>query len=180
VSNEGDGYIEPMVRYRRFVDEEEQFAVSGVGYGTHASGGERQASYEATRVGGEVTGDMRLTPISKWFELHVFGTLALLGLFADGSYCLDANGKYGVDCPEPGDPPGQRVHAEVSSLFPAASGGLAVDIAHHLDSFFHGGRIALMAGGGTMPHVVGGEHTGTKFYAAGGLTATIGFGGTGP
>lgn len=177
VVGESDGYIEPMIRYRRFIDDDQQFALSGVGHATHASASERDASYSATRAGAEVTGDVRLTPISKWFELHAFGTLALMGLFADGDYCIDANGKYGIDCPEPGDPPGQRVHAEVSSFFPAASGGLALDIAHHLDSFFHGGRVALMAGGGTMPHVVGGEPSGTKFYGAFGLTATVGFGG---
>lgn len=173
---DGDGYIEPMLRYRRHIDEEERFALSGVGYGTHASGSAREASYDATRVGLELTGDARLTPVSKWFELHVFATLGLLGLFAEGSYCIDAAGKYGVDCPEPGDPGGTLVDAEASGFFPAAAGGLALDVAHHLDSAFHGGRVALMGGGGTMPHVVGAEHTGTKFYGALGLTATVAFG----
>ncbi len=177
IARDGDGYIEPMVRYRRYIDDEKQFALSGVAHAAHAEGSERQASYEATRAGLEVTADARLTPISNCFELHVLGTIGLMGLFAEGSYCLDSAGEYGVDCPEPGDPPGLRADAEVNSLHPAAVGGLAVDIAHHLDSFFRGGRVALMAGGGTMPHVVGGEHTGTKFYGALGLTATIGFGG---
>jgi hypothetical protein len=99
-----------------------------------------------------------------------------MGLFADGDYCLDQNGKYGIDCPEPGDPPGQRVHADIAGLFPAASGGVALDIARHLESIFHGGRITLMAGGGTLPHVVGGERTGTKFYGAAGLTALVALG----
>lgn len=172
----GDGYVEPMLRYRGFVDDEERFAASVVGYGAHASGAERRASYQATRAGLELSADVRLTPSRSWFELHAFATVGALGLFADGHYCLDAEGKYGVDCPEPGDPPGLETDAEVDGLFPTAAGGVALDIARHLDSVFHGGRIALMGGGGTMPRVVGGEQTGTQFYAAGGLTATLSFG----
>jgi hypothetical protein len=172
----GDGFIEPMLRYRRFVDEEKRFGAAATLHGASASGAERGASYSATRAGLELAGDVRLTPISNWFELHLVGTLGLLALFAEGSYCLDTNGKYAIDCPDPGDPQAERADAEVNAFFPAASGGMALDIARHLDSVFHGGRITLMAAGGAMPHVVGGEHTGSKFYGSAGLLAELSFG----
>jgi hypothetical protein len=177
IASEGsDSYVEPMLRYRTFVDEDKRFTASAVGYAAHAEGSERGASYDATRAGLELSADARLTPISKWFELHVVATLGVLGIFADGTYCIDAAGKYGVDCPESAAPIGPTVDAEVSSLFPTAAGGLALDVARHMDSAFHGGRITVMGGGGTMPRVVGGEHTGNQFYGSLGLTAMIAFG----
>jgi hypothetical protein len=172
----GDGYVEPMLRYRRFVDDDQQFAAAATAHGAYASGGERNASYEATRAGLELAFDARLTPISNWVELHIVGTLGAFALFADGNYCLDTQGKYGSDCPEPGDPPVERVRAEANGLFPAVSGGVALDVARHLESVFHGGRVTAMAAGGTMPHVVAGQHTGTKFYGSAGLLAEISFG----
>lgn len=176
VSSEGsDSYVEPMLRYRTFLDSDRRFAASAVGYAAHAEGSERGASYEATRAGLELSADARLTPISNWFELHVVATLGLLGVFADGRYCLDAAGEHGIDCPEPPATP-VLTDAEVNAVFPAAAGGLALDIARHLDSAFHGGRITVMGGGGTMPRVVGGEHTGNQFYGSLGLTAMIAFG----
>jgi hypothetical protein len=172
----GDGYVEPMLRYRRFLDDEKRFGAAATAHGAYASGGERHASYEATRAGLELSADARLTPISNWLELHVVGSLGAFALFADGNYCLDENRRYGQDCPENAADPANRVSAEVNGFFPAVSGGIALDVARHLESAFHGGRVTALAAGGSMPHVVGGEHTGTKFYGSIGLTAEIAFG----
>jgi hypothetical protein len=172
----GDDFVEPMLRYRGFLDGEERFAASVVAHAAYASGQERSASYEATRAGLELTADARLTPKNKWFELHVLASIALLGLDASGRYCLDAQGKYGVDCPEPPDPIDNITDATVEGIFPAAVGGVAIDLGRHLDSIFHGGRITLMGGGGSMPRIVGGQQQGTQLFTAAGLTATLSVG----
>src|SRR5439155_5916588 len=65
------GYPEPMLGYRTFVDPDNRIAVSAVGYATHGSGSSKGASYAATRGGAEGGVDLRATPESKWFELHV-------------------------------------------------------------------------------------------------------------
>ena len=176
VGQSSDGYLEPMLRYRRFVDAERRFAASFVGYGAYASGEERGASFSAVRAGLEATADVRITDESKWLELHAVASLGALGLFADGHYCIDRNGRYGIDCPEPGSPPGPEVDPTLRSVFPAGAAGIAIDVARHLESVFHGGRITLMGGGGTLPHMVGGVRDGTRFYASGGLTASLSFG----
>ena len=177
IGQSSDGYLEPMLRYRQFVDDDKRFAASFVAYGAYASGDERGASFTAVRAGLEATADVRITEESRWLELHAIVTLGALGLFADGHYCIDRNGRYGIDCPEPGSPPGPEVDPTLRSVFPTGAAGIALDVARHLESVFHGGRITLMGGGGTLPHMVGGVRDGTRFYASGGATATLAFGG---
>jgi hypothetical protein len=55
-------------------------------------------------------------------------------------------------------------------------GSIAIDIGRRLKGEFHGGRLALMGGGGTLPRVVGGQQEGAKPYGAAGLSLTVGFG----
>jgi hypothetical protein len=166
---------EPMIGYRTFVEDSQELAISGVGYGTYAAGENRGASYSAVRAGLEAGADFRLTPISKWFELHLLVTASLTGLSAHGEYCLDERGEFGVDCPEPPDP-ATRTTADATGFYPSASGGAAVDFARHLDSFFHGGRLTLAGAAGTMPRVVSGEQQSATAYAAGQLLLSLGFG----
>ena len=167
------GYPEPMLGYRTFVDGDKRIAVSAVGYATHGSGSAKSASYSATRGGAEAGIDFRATPESKWFELHLMGGASLTGLSAEGVYCVDAQGIYGVDCPDM-MPSFQR--ATAGGVYPAATGGISVDMGRHFNGEFHGGRVELLVGGGTAPHVTSGVQESARSYASAGLALSVGFG----
>jgi hypothetical protein len=167
------GYPEPMLGYRAFVDADDRIAVSAVGFATHGSGSVKGASYAATRGGAEGGIDLRATPESKWFELHVLGGASLTGIRAEGTYCVDAEGAYGVDCP---DMMPKFQHAGVGGFYSAATGGIAVDMGRHLSGEFHGGRVELLIGGGTMPRVTGGVQQSAQSFASAGLALSLGFG----
>jgi len=166
------GYPEPMLGYRTRLGEERRLALGGLLYGTHASGESERASYEAWRGGGEVGADFRITPESHWLELHVFGSAALTALSAEGEYCLDADLRYGVDCNEMLLP----VSAEARGFYPSFDAGLGFEVARHLSSVFHGVRLDLQIGAGTMPTVVGAEQTSARTYAAVGGGLSVGLG----
>jgi hypothetical protein len=167
------GYPEPMVGYRTFVDGDKRIAVNAVGYATHGSGSARGASYSATRGGAEAGIDLRATPESKWFELHLRAAGSLTGLSAEGTYCVDADGVYGVDCPETMP---RYQHATAGGVYPAATGGVSFDVGRHLNGEFHGGRLELLVGGGTMPRVASGAQEGAHSFASAGFALSVGFG----
>jgi hypothetical protein len=167
------GYPEPMLGYRTFVDADNRIAVSAIGFATHGSGSARGASYSATRGGAEGGIDLRATPESKWFELHVLGGASLTGLSAEGTYCVDAQSTYGVDCP---DMMPKFQHATAGGFYPAATGGIAIDMGRHFNGEFHGGRVELLIGGGTMPRVTGGVQQSAQTFASAGLALSVGFG----
>jgi len=176
---ENGGYPEPMLRYRTYVGSHEVFALGGVVYGGYGHGKDREASYEVTRGGAELGFDVRATPKSSWAEVHIAGSLGFTGLDANGDYCLDANGRWGVDCPKPPDT-GLRTHAEASGFYPSAAGAIALDLARHLHGVLHGGRIALHGAVGRMPRVEYGEQISAKTYTAAGLSVTLGLGAVEP
>ena len=165
---------EPMLGYRRTLGD--RFSLGIVGYGTRASGDNNGASYDATRLGVEVSADVRVTPVNRWAELHVAGGLAATGLLVDGSYCLDSENKYGVDCPEEGDPGSNMVDASASGLYPSGYLAAVLAFGQHTGSYFHGGRLMLQAAAGTMPTVIGGVQEDAAVYAALGLSLSLGFG----
>jgi hypothetical protein len=167
------GYPEPMLGYRTYIGADHRLAVSAVGYAAHGSGSRSNASYSATRGGAEAGVDFRLTPEYQWFEIHLAAAASLTGVSAKGTYCVDSSRRYGVDCPDPPDP---RIDASAGGLYPAGVATVAIDVGRRLRGEFHGGRIALTGGGGTMPRVVGGQQEGARPYAAAGLSLTIGFG----
>jgi hypothetical protein len=167
------GYPEPMLGYRTFVDEDKRLAVAAVGYATHASGSAKSASYEATRGGAEAGLDFRATPESKWFEVHLLAGASMTGLKAEGTYCVDAEGAYGVDCP---DTMRTFQHATAGGFYPAATGGVTFDVGRHFNGEFHGGRVELLVGGGTMPKVVSGTQESARSFASAGLAVSLGFG----
>jgi hypothetical protein len=171
--SENGGYGEPMVGYRTFVDENHRLSAGAVAYGIHASGSAKQASYAATRGGVEAGLDVQPFPENSWFEPHLLAAASLTGLSASGDYCVDAEGQFGIDCP---DMSPRVAHATAGGLYPSVTAGVAIDLARHLDLAFHGGRIALMAGAGTMPAVVAAQQTRAQLYGAAGLTVTVGFG----
>ena len=172
-SSTSGGYPEPMVGYRTYLGEGHLLAVSAIGYATHGSASRNDASYSATRGGAEAGIDFRVTPEFAWFELHLSAAASLTGISARGNYCVDNDRRYGVDCP---NPPDARVDASAGGIYPSGVGSIAIDVGRRLNGEFHGGRIALMGGGGTMPRVIGGQQRGAEPYAAAGLSLTIGFG----
>ncbi len=167
----GGGYGEPMLRYRHGLDSSDRFALQAAGFGTVASGSHRGASYDATRLGAEVAVNGRVTPESHWLELHGFIGASVLGLDAEGTYCVAPATGVGVDCNEDGT--GNKVKGELSGAFPALFFGGGLDLARHLDIPLHGARIEGMAAVGLMPEVRNGERTDTKIYTTIGLALTV-------
>jgi hypothetical protein len=165
--------VEPVIGYRAALGADRSLGLGVVAYGTHASATQSRASFSATRGGLEAGGDLRLFPPSKLLELHLNASAALTGLSASGSYCLDDAGSYGVDCPD-GTP--ALTDAKVSGVYPSLNAGFALDFAQHLQSVFHGVRLALNAGGGTMPRVIAGEQRAPRLFAAGGATLSVALG----
>jgi hypothetical protein len=167
--------LEPLVGYRTFVDADERFSVMGVGFFAYATGEDQFASFSALRGGVEAGLDARLTPVSRYLELHANMGASLTGLDADGSYCLGADGLSAVDCP---DDPASRsvVTASASGFYPSGHAGLTLELGRHLHSPFHGARIGLDFAGGTMPTLRGGRQEGSTWYGAAGLSLTLGVG----
>ncbi|HEY3665430.1 MAG TPA: hypothetical protein VGL19_05495 [Polyangiaceae bacterium] len=165
--------VEPLLGYRAALGEDNGLGLGFVAYGTHAAATQNKASFSATRGGLEAGSDLRLFPASRILEFHLNASAALTSLLATGAYCLDAAGSYGVDCPD-GTP--TLSNARVSGLYPSLNAGMALDFAEHLTSVFHGVRLALGAGGGTMPRVIAGEQRSPRLYAAGGAALSVALG----
>lgn len=172
-TDESGVIAEPMLGYRHAFDD--RFAAGALLYGTHASHENKGASYSATRVGVELGLDVRVTPRSNWAELHATVGAAATGVSADGEYCLDSQGRFGVDCP---DMPTAEdlVSVDASGIYPTGQLGLMLDVARHLDSAFHGARVGLVGAVGTMPTAVGGRQASAEPFASLGLSLTVGLG----
>lgn len=173
VGGDNDSYFEPMVRYRHWLGSDQRVAFAVVGYGTHASGKDKAASYSMTHAGGELGFDVRATPMSHWAELHLQGGASLSGLFASGDYCRDVSTGFGVDC---GDKQAPNTHSEVKGAYPSFFVGSSVDFARHLPIFLHGARFALFMGGGWMPEIQYGQSTEKRGWASAGASITIALG----
>jgi hypothetical protein len=167
------GYPEPMLGYRAYLGDDRRLALAGMGFGTRGKGESERASYEAWRAGGEIGSAFRITPESHWLELHIFGSAALTALSAEGAYCLDVDLRYGVDCGEAQ----VTSSAEAGGLYPSFDAGFGFEVARHLDSAFHGVRLDLQIGAGTMPSVVSAEQTSARTYASLGGGLSVGLGG---
>jgi hypothetical protein len=172
-TDEAGVIAEPMLGYRHAFDD--RFAASALLYGTHASHEDRGAKYSATRAGIELGVDLRVTPVSRWTELHVVAGAAATGLAADGEYCLDGQGMFGVDCPEP-PAGGTRVAVDASGIYPTGQLGVMFDLLRHRESAFHGARIGLIGAAGTMPTAVGGRQGDAEPFVSLGLLVTVGLG----
>lgn len=164
---------EPMLGYRRTLGD--RLAAGLVGFGTHASATQRDAHLTATRIGVEIAADLRVTPVSRWLELHGVLSATLTGIIADGNYCLDGDG-YGADCPQEPDPPGTMIDGSASGMYPTVSAGAALAFGNHLAGVFHGARLTLHVAGGTMPAVRYGVQQEAQGYASAGLSLSLGIG----
>ncbi len=163
-------YPEPMVRYRAGLDDDNRLALTAAAFGTSVSGAAVGASYSATRLGGEVSLNGRLTPRSQWAELHAFAGVSTLALFASGTYCSTAAGT-GTDCQDDGND--RVISGEFSGAYPAGFVGLGLDLARHLELPLHGMRAEVMMAGGVMPEVRDGSQTGRSVWSSLGLGLTF-------
>jgi hypothetical protein len=166
--------LEPLLGYRTHLDARQRFALAAVGFFTYASEARNQASFSAWRGGLEAAGDVRLTPTSKYCEVHTHLGLTMTGLSAAGSYCVDGDG-YGVDCDD-GIAMQPRVAGSVGGFFPSAQLGLSLDFGRRLQSAFHGIRVAADGAGGLMPRLIDGEQRGLEPYGSIGLSLSVGIG----
>ncbi|HEY8947177.1 MAG TPA: hypothetical protein VIM73_23195 [Polyangiaceae bacterium] len=169
--------VEPLLGYRAVLDADQRFSLGLVGYAAYATAAQRGANFSAVRAGVEGGADVRLTPRSSWLELHANAGGAITGLDAEGSYCLDPAGMFGVDCPDEIDDR-RLVHAEAGGFYPTAHLGVSLDFGRHLRSAFHGVRLGANLGGGTMPSVVAGEQRSANWFGTAGLSLTLGLGAT--
>jgi hypothetical protein len=174
VGSGDDGQVEPMLGYRRSVGDAGVLSLVGVAYGTRSRARDNDASYRATRAGAEVGVDLRLIHAS-WLEPHLVMGLSATALSAEGTYCVDSSG-YGVDCSGEPDDVESQVDAEVSGLYPAFSGGIALRTFHRGRGVFHGGRVVALVSVGLMPRLQAGEQTGATAFVSGGLAASFAFG----
>lgn len=168
--DEGDSPVEPMIGLRRKIAD--AFAVAGIVYGTHASGAQSGASYEAARVGGELALDVNLLPFSRGLELHAQGSLAATYLDATGVYCVGNDGE-GTDCYDTSP----RVDTAIEGIYAAANGGFSLDIARRPHGVIHNVRLAVLFSIGARPRVRNGiqEESNDTFTSAG-LSLQLGFG----
>lgn len=176
IGPEGDTQLEPIVGVRRALGADRRIALAGLAYGTHGEASRDDASYAATRVGGELAVDVRVLDETRFAELHVAGALSATWLSAEGSYCTDAEGTFGRMCPDPADPAAPRVDARAEGVYPAATLGVALGGFRHRDGPFHGARLAILVAGGWMPRVEGGEQTRGTLYGALGASLSLSFG----
>jgi hypothetical protein len=174
VGNDGDHYVEPMLRYRRHLDAEERVAFALVGYGSATSAASNGASYEMTRAGLEFGVDIRATPRSRWIELHMTGGAALTGLWGSGRYCLDAESQLGRDCDSAaGEQAGAT--ARVGAALPSIFVGSYVTALREL-GFLHGVRFGMVLAGGVLPELRPQEELDHRAWFSWGLELSVGFG----
>jgi hypothetical protein len=165
--------IEPMLRYRRYLDDNKRIAMQITGFGTTAEGRAEGASYSAARGGLEFSTDIRVTPEFKWIEFHVTGGSSLTLISAEGHYCMNGEG-YGQSCSE-----GQEATTSVKTFgaYPALFVGAYLDFFRHTDWTLHNARLGFFMAGGKMPRVRSGkqEESDGSWHSFG-LNLIVGFG----
>lgn len=180
VGDDRDAYFEPMLRYRRWFDDEQRLAFAVTGFGTHTSDSSHGASYTLTHLGGETAFDLRATPPSHWLELHLTAGGSFAGMFARGRYCADPivatdpDSGYAKEC----GAATANASASLNQLLPTFFVGASLDSARHLGNFVHGVRLSGWMGGGLMPVVRGGVLEERRGFAALGAALSVGFGGS--
>ena len=162
--------MEPMVRYRFWLDSDHRFSFGVVGFLTFAEGSEEGADVAYWHGGVEASTDIRLTPVNRWAELHLQLGLNLTGLRADGHYCRDREG-FAVDCTEES----VRVGADLTGTYPTAFLGLSVDLFRDVP-VLHVLRVSTMIAGGSMPRIRDEKQASDRGWFSWGLNLEVGLG----
>ncbi|MGE0396944.1 MAG: hypothetical protein AB7T06_09520 [Kofleriaceae bacterium] len=167
---DGDSPIEPMIGYRRKLDS--AFSIAGIAYGGHADGSSSGASYQATRVGGELAVDAGLQSRWSWLSAHLMASASATYLDATGEYCVDMSG-VAIDC----DEDSRRVDGAVEGVYTAATAGVAIDIARRPQGSVQSIRLFLLGTIGMMPSLRDGKQMpSNNGYSSIGLGLSVGFG----
>ncbi len=174
VGGDSDGWAEPMFRYRGWLDEDRQFAAMAVLYGTVASGEERRATYNMTRVGAELGFDLRVTELSRWFELHFTGGASLTSLRAHGTFCVNEDTGYGRDCDIEKDDPADTSVA-IQTMMPGGYVGAHIDLFRGVP-VVHGVRLGLVLAAGQRPEYRYGESGPDRLWYSLGAAISVGLG----
>lgn len=167
----GDAVVEPIAGYRRRLTE--MVSVIGLGHASRADGEDNGASYDATRIGGEIGVDAGSELFAGWLRLHAFASLSAMYLDAEGTYCVDAS-DLAMDCADDS----RRVMAEMDGLFAAGTAGIAADLFKRPTGTFHGVRAALSGSYGTRPRLERMTETRDDYYSFG-LSLSVAFGADG-
>jgi hypothetical protein len=173
IGPEEDTQLEPIVGYRRSFGAGLGASVAGFVFGASSRGEVDGASATSSRLGTEVTFDLRLGPASRWAEAHLLAGASLQYVDAEGTYCTESTMMYGEDCP---DVIVTQIDGSANGAYPAATVGMSGHFGRHRTSIFHGARLFALLTIGAMPTVVGGEQESATSYLALGLGFSLSFG----
>jgi hypothetical protein len=173
IGPEEDTQLEPIVGYRRSFGGGLGASVAGFVFGASGRGEVDGASAKTSRLGSEVSADLRIGPASRWAEAHLLAGVSLQYVKASGTYCTEETMQYGRDCP---DVIVTQIDGSAKGAYPAATVGVAGHFGRHRASVFHGGRVFAMLTIGAMPTVVGGVQESATGYLAIGLGVSLAFG----
>ncbi len=169
-----DTGVEPIIGYRR---RSGSVAYMLAAYGTKMGYDDSTkdddgdfVSYDMTRAGAE-GGVGYMLADTKWARAHAQATVAATLIAADGSYCIDTEGR-AIRCQGSMD---NRVDGELTGLYTTASASLALELGPQAGAF-HGVRLSAMLAGGHMPRLVGGQQRTGDAFIAFGLGVAVGFG----
>ncbi len=166
-----DSLVEPIIGYRRALDDSFDFAIAA--YGTSNNGEDKGATYHGFRAGAELSADGKLASLTKWLALHVQGSAAVTRVVASGDYCIDPVSGRGQDCNENDPAANTRTLGRIRGFYPSGTAQVAFAVGRSGTRVFHAFRIALLLSSGLMPTADFGEQGNSQVYFAGGLTFTL-------
>jgi hypothetical protein len=170
---DSDSGTEPMVGYRRRLDD--GISVAAVAFGTAMHAGAGIANYRATRGGAELAIDAKVIEIASWLAIHGQASVSATAISASGTYCVNSTG-IGTDCDESRPDTNRIVDGSFSGIFPSATATLALDLGRRPTGILHSLRLALMGSVGEMPRLVDGRPQSGRAYSAVGLSLTFALG----
>lgn len=166
---------EPEIGYRRAFSDD--FAIAGVVFGSSKRATDKLASYHGARYGAEVAIDSKLFDPTSWMAVHLQVAGNATRIVGSGTYCVDMNG-IAIDCNTMDTTKNTMIDGRVSGVYPAGTMTIALDVLRRTSGLFHGARIAALITYGEMPLAKGGVQQSAGQYISGGLTLTLGAGGT--
>jgi hypothetical protein len=173
--NNQDTPGEPMVGYRRRMGD--SASIAGIVYGTGKRSTRSLASYHGAQYGAELALDTDLFHMTSWIAMHLQASAAATRIVGSGSYCVDPDG-VAIDCNLKDPTMNHTIDGRVSGIYPTGTMTLAADVLRRTSGLFHGARVALLFSVGEMPLAKGGVQQSAAQYISGGLTLTLGVGGT--
>jgi hypothetical protein len=166
---------EPLIGYRRALGD--SASIAGIVFGTSKRTTRSLASYHGARYGAELAFDAQLLDPTSWLAIHMQFAATASRIVGSGTYCADNNG-IAIDCDLNHPNNDHLIDGRASGVFPSGTITVAADAFRNHNGLFHGTRLALLISVGEMPLVKDGVQQSSAQYFSGGLTLTLGFGGT--